>query len=363
MKIRPHLLKFERISGDVKRRMAELIGSGEFRGLNCRLLAPVGWPKRIVEFFKNSDWASMSLDGGVEELKREVCNFWSNYAEVKPEQVKIGAGSMKIMQCINKIFLAPGIKTLGVAPQFYGYPLDVRANNAHYKGVLLDPKENLKINLNSLLNEIKPDYSLIYLDNPNNPTGQLINLADMEEIVREAKKNDVVVIVDEAYADLVDQGSSAICLLNRYDNLVVVRSFTKGYRFSMIGYGILSPTLGFYYDKLDFPPAVPKMNIAVAKEALLDKDYIPYLRQKVRSVKSELTAALKELDFNIAETCEYCEIFVLGHKNRDIDLWEYLIKKGILTVSSEEFYDSPNFGKNHVRVNIPMETEEFLVRL
>jgi histidinol-phosphate aminotransferase len=365
MKIKSHLSTLERKSADIGKRLAELVGPGGFSGLSCRGVTAFGQPKRVVEFMKNYDWASMSHRGDINGLKQEVCNFWSNYAEFKPEQVKVGAGSMNLLQYFNKLFLESNTKTLGYAPQFYGYPLDVNANGAHYKGVLLDPKENFKFNLNNLLKEIKTDYSLIYLDNPNNPTGQLINIGAMEVIVKEAKKKDIAVLVDEAYADLVDKGSSAISLLNRYDNLMVIRSFTKGYRFSRIrfGYGIISPSLSYYYDKIDFPSPVPRVNASIAREALLDKEYTPLLRQKVRSVKSKLTKALREMDYQIAETCEDCEIFVLGHKNEDVDLWEYLINKGILTASSSEFYESPNFGKNLVRVSIPAEAEQFLALL
>lgn len=99
---------------------------------------------------------------------------------------------MKVLQYINKLFLERGVKVLGYAPQFYGYPADVIMSGAEYKAVPLKPEDNFKFDVDDLLIEIKPRYCIIYIDNPNNPTGQLISLSDIEEIIKEAKKKEAL---------------------------------------------------------------------------------------------------------------------------------------------------------------------------
>src|SRR5699024_4459156 len=86
------------------------------------------------------------------------------------------------------------------------------------------------------------DYKLLYLDNPNNPTGQIIPIEEIEFIVKKAAENSTCVIVDEAYGDYMDQQSSAISLVHKYENLFVVRTFSKAYGLAgmRIGYVVAS---------------------------------------------------------------------------------------------------------------------------
>jgi len=362
MKVKSYLGTVERRSAIAARRLA---ARGGFTGLNCRGAARFGVSQRAVEFVKKYDWSSMSWRGDVQALRQEICKFWSSHAEINPQHIKFGTGSMRVIQKVNQLFLeGPRTKALGVAPQFYGYPLDVMTRGAVYKGVLLNPEENFKFNRERFLAEITPDCSIIYIDNPNNPTGQLISLGDLEEVVKEAQRKDVAVLVDEAYGDCAEKGCSAINLVNRYENLTVTRSFTKGYRFAKLGYGILSPKLSAYYDKIDFPPPIAGVDAAIAREALLDEEFIRFLRQAVKSVKDKLAKGLEKRGYLISETHESCEIFVLGHKNRDIDLWEHLLDKGISTAAPSDFYESTtNLGTNHVRVGMPAKAEDFLSRV
>jgi len=362
MKVKHYLRTAERRTFEEQSTVASM---DSFSGLNCRGGTDFGVPKRVVQFAEQYDWASSLWQLGDvkgEGLRQEICNFWSDYAELTPKHIKIGYGSMKILERISSIFIEHGTKVLGCAPQFYGYVIDIIMSGANYKTVPLNPKDNFRFNPDSLLTEIEPDCCLVYIDNPHNPTGQLISLNHIEEIVKEAKRKDVAVLVDEAYADYVGKENSAIGLVNRYDNLMVTRTFTKGYQFAgiRVGYGIFSPEIGAYYDKIDHPLAIPGVGSALAKEALLDQEFIPALRQRVKSVKDDLIKGLKERDYLIAETHEACPIILLSHKNPDVDLWRDLFNKAILTLSPGGFM---NLGKNSVRVNIPTKAEDFLSRL
>jgi len=143
---------------------------------------------------------------------------------------------------------------------------------------------------------------------------------------------------------------------------VVTRTFTKGYgigRFR-VGYAILSTELGDYYNRIDLPFSVSTMGASLAREALLDQDFILNLRQQVKAEKEKLTRELSERGYLIGETCEFCPLFVLGHKDKDVDLKENLLSKGILTTSGTDW---ENLGKNYVRVNTPRRAEDFLARL
>jgi len=338
-----------------------ITGYSAVRGIN-----QFGIPKRVTKFMEEYNWTSWSQKNDAEGFKREICRFWSCNAEIKPEHIKLGAGSMRVLQYVDKLFLGTGAKVLGYAPQFYGYPLDVMASGAIYDAVLLDPDNNYRFNVERFIENIKPDYSLIYIDNPNNPTGQLINLQDIENIIKSAKAEDIAVIVDEAYLDCIDNDCSAINLYNKYDNLIITRTFTKGYKLGprvKMGYGILPERLSSVYDKIDFPPSLSNVDVLMAKEALWDEDFIPYLTNKIKTIKSELMEGLISKGYIIAETTDACEVFVLIHQDKDFDLWEYLLDKEVPSLPLSYFYASSNMGANCVRITTPSNANDFLEKI
>jgi histidinol-phosphate aminotransferase len=323
-----------------------------------------GTSEKVVEFAKHYDWSDLwdVPDTSYEDLKKEICKFWSSYADLETENIKVANGSCVVLSRFNKLFVETGVKVLGYVPQFREYMVEVAVLGGDYEAVRLDPQEGFKFNLERFLGEIKSGYSIIYIDNPNNPTGQLIRLSDIETIVREAAKNETMVILDEAYGDYVEERHSAVNLINQYKNLMVTRTFTKGYgigRFR-VGYAILSTELGNYYDRIDLPFSVSTMGGSLAREALLDQDFIVKLRQQVRGEKGRLTRELSQRGYLIGETCESCPLFILGHKDKDVDLKRELLSKGILTTAGTDW---EHLDRNHVRVNTPSRAEDFLARL
>jgi histidinol-phosphate aminotransferase len=364
LKVKPYLIGVSRKSWmrESELRMAQ---RGDY--LNCMtLIEPSKFvSQRVSQFAKKLDLASAIWDisdFSYKELKQEICKHWSGFADLKTDQIKLGNGSMTVLERINKMFLQQGSKVLGIAPQFQEYVTEVIISGAEYKGVPLLPEENFRFNIDRLLCEITKDYSLIYIDNPNNPTGQVVSLADIEEILKEAERKEVVVILDEAELEYVGEENSAIQLLGKWDNLIVTHSFTKAYGLAAlrVGYGILSEGLSGYYDKVALPFPIPAVASYLCKEALLDQDFIQILKQKIRSTKEKLITGLREQDYLISETHPSSPFFLLGSKSKDIDLKEYLLTKGIITVSGGDFN---NVEKNYVRILIPPEADNFLERL
>lgn len=323
-----------------------------------------GTSEKVVEFAKHYDWSDLwqHPDTSYKDLKEEICRFWSGYAELGVENIKVANGSCVVLSRFNKLFIETGIKVLGYVPQFREYMVEVAVLGGNYGAVALDPQEGFKFNLDRFLNEIKPDYSIIYIDNPNNPTGQLIGLSDIETVIREAAKKEIIVILDEAYGDYVEERHSAVNLIDRYNNLIVTRTFTKGYgigRFR-VGYAILSTELGNYYDRIDLPFSVSALGASLAREALLDQDFILNLRQRVKAEKGRLTRELSERGYLIGETYESCPLFILGHKDKSVDLKKELLSIGILTTPGTDWEHLDN---NYVRINTPSRAEDFLARL
>lgn len=323
-----------------------------------------GTSEKVVEFAKHYEWSNLwhHPDTSYKDLKQEICQFWSDYADLTVANIKVANGSCVVLSRLNKLFIEPGVKVLGYVPQFKEYMVEVMVLGGNYEAVPLDPQEDFKFNPDRLLSRIKPDYCIVYIDNPNNPTGQLISLSDIEAIVKEAARNDIIVIIDEAYGDYVEEKHSAVNLINQFQNLVVTRTFTKGHgigRFR-VGYGILPTELGDYYNRIELPFSVSSLGACLAREALLDQDFIHHVRRWVKNEKDKLIQGLKQRDYLIAENCESCPIFVVGHQDSSVDLMQELLDKGILTESGSDYM---NLTSNFVRINTPTNADDFLGRL
>jgi len=273
--------------------------------------------------------------------------------------IQLEYGAMGVLEGVNRIFLETGSKVLGYSPQFTGYVADIGACGAKYDAVVLRPEENFKFHVQRLIEKITPEYSLIYIDNPNNPTGQMSELSAVEAVVREAREKDMAVIVDEAYGDYMEQRQSAVNLVREYNNLIVVRTFDKGFGLCSlrIGYGILPTELSDHFNKVTPPFRATAIGSYLAMVALSDQDFVTHCRERVKVEKGKLLKGLREKGYLISETYECCPIFLAGHENKDVDLMRELISKGIVTVPGSDF---EHLGRNYVRINCPAQAEGFL---
>ncbi len=335
---------------------------GKVGVLDCSLgINHFGVSERVVEAAGGYDWSRVwdYPDPAYKDLKGKIINFWAEYADLEIEQIQIGHGASAVLDGLNKIFIGPGSKVLGYTPQWPDYADWVEACGGKYESIITNPEESFKFHVERLVARITSEYHLIFIDNPNNPTGQAINLEDIEEILRQAERKDVVVVVDEAYGDYMEKEKSAVGLMGKYRNLVVIRSFSKGLGLAglRVGYGILPAELNKYYDKIDVPLCVSAVGCYLARVALSDQDFIHSCRRMVQKEKAKLIKGLREKGYLLSETLDSCPIFLLGHEDRSIDLRKELLDKGILTVGGGNYQ---NLGSNYVRVNTPRKAEDFL---
>ena len=129
-----------------------------------------------------------------------------------------------------------------------------------------------------------------------------------------------------------------------------------------VGYGIFPQKIANFYDKVSrgVPGATSDLAAKAAQIALSDQNFVIYCRQWTRDNKQKILTTLKGKNYIIPETNEYCPIFILGHTDKNVDMREVLIKKGILSASGSHF---DNLGKNFVRITIPSDSDEFVKRI
>ncbi len=333
--------------------------------IDCSLgINPYGCSPMVKNGITDIDWDRLSKypDISYADLKRGIIEFWNDTTELKEDDVFFGSGAAGVLVNLNNIFIEKGSKVLGYSPQFSENVNIVSIFGGKYDFVPLNEKDGFSFDEEGFLNAVNASYDVIYIDNPNNPTGQIINLGAIEKILKKAAQFGIPVIIDEAYGDFMEKANSAIALCGDYDNLVVVRSFSKGLGLANIrlGYAIIKSDIKEYYNMVNIPPFVySDILVNAALQALRDKAFLAESRRQIRMSKEKLILACKDRFF-VSKTAMEVPIIVLGNPDKTVNLYDMLLKKGVITAAGAEF---PGMGENYVRLRVPKQIDMVLERL
>ncbi|MBA1334315.1 MAG: Histidinol-phosphate aminotransferase [Firmicutes bacterium] len=360
LRVRGHLNKFIRMSYVNDSDSPSISAADEQGWVDCALgTNPFGYPDTVKQMYHlfNIEDINKYPDFPYERLKRELVSYWRDVAELDTSNIRLGSGSMGVIEKINKIFIENNARVLGYCPQFTDFMVDVECAGGSYEYVLLDPQDNYRFDKDKLKSALNGEHRLVYIDNPNNPTGQVIPVADLEDIVESAGRMGICVIVDEAYGDFMERKNSAISLVSRHDNLVVVRSFSKGFGLAgiRVGYLVTGRTISGYYSKVDAPFSVNTFGQWAAIQALKDRGFIDRCTQKIQAVKKSIVSACRKL--TVLETDLKIPIMTLKHPDPHFDLCGGFRENGILTESGGDFV---GLGKNFVRLRVPCEPDRVI---
>lgn len=292
--------------------------------------------------------------------KAAICRYYRHLAPLDPSNVVLACGSFGAMLALNRMVLCKGKTVLGIAPQFTAVVDDFAAYEASYVPVYLKQEHHYAFSLSDFLSAMEQHPgAYIYIDNPNNPTGQVIPRDAMGSIVSRARELDSFVAVDEAYGDYMPDDDSAIPLVERYDNLAVVRSFSKGF-------GAAGIRLGYIIAQSHIASAASKVNVLNAKTAfaahvaqsLLQSSWPRQCAAKVAEDKATVLAGLRNI--KVAHTHPHVAISLLYTEDERVDLRAVLLRAGIRTVPGAGY---GGIGSNTVRLNLHANAAELARRL
>jgi histidinol-phosphate aminotransferase len=331
--------------------------------VDCALgSSPIGAPCGVVSAFGKAFGEDLSsYVPPSERLTEPVCRFWKGL--VSREELVFANGTDTILVVLAKALGAPGGRILGMAPQFTDAPVHFQLSGCDFKAVNLEGP-SYEIDTYRLLEALDDSISLVYIDRPHNPTGQLMSLDDLERIVTAADKRDALVIVDEAYGDFVDESTS--CLNLKQDNILCLRSFSKGWGMAGIrgGYGVFrSPFARDLYLRVSPPFTVDALAFAAIPMALDEAgEFLPSMRREVARLKRKTMDTITESPrFSVAKTHPSVSIMMVTYDDRDANLYDMLMKHGIKTAPGSGFL---GIGDNSVRLRVPPEDqfEDFRTR-
>lgn len=295
---------------------------------------PLGVPSELMGFFKSSlEDVVHYPDPEYYDLYRETAIFF----KCQPENLFLGNGAADVIyQWLQKV--SPR-KALLPAPTFSEYEKALRRMKTQITYAPLFEENHFDISAEKLASHIEKDTDLVVLCNPNNPTGRIIPLGEMEEILRLTQRHGCHLMVDEAFMDFVEQGQqhTLIGKIDTLPNVSILRSFTKLLAVPGIRLGaVVSGNTRLI--KACKEEAVPwQINtIANALHQYINTDnareYIVNSRSLVAKEKNWLYAGLSAINqFRVVEgAANYLLVHWTDHHRRAMELREGLLLSGII---------------------------------
>ena len=283
-------------------------------------------------------------------LKTELLKFYKEYTVkgVNEDNIAFGSGTMGIIRNLCEFLIHSGTKVLGISPQFPRFISEVELKHGIYEYYSLNKNNNYKFIAEDFIKKINNSYSVISVENPNNPTGQIININEIEKIVKEALKYNIYVIVDEAYGDYMPFNNSAIQLIEKYSNVIVLRSASKffGLPNHRIGYLFANKDLIKIYNTVALPFAFSDLSASIFIKALQDYSKFEETKQKTISAKKYIFNKLPNSNFIYSDI--ETPIFTV-RTNTYNNLTKELIKVGIIAEDCSNFI---NLDSSFARIRI-----------
>lgn len=298
------------------------------------------------------------MDPTYPKLRKKLLEVIKQDTNIKllPENISFGTGSMGVLRTLVTFLIDDGDCCLGVSPQFTRFISEIELRKGKYVSYFLDKNNNYKFNVDEFIKLINKNVKVIYIDNPNNPTGQIIDIKDIEKIVEEASKLDIEVIVDEAYGDYMPINNSSLTLVNKYNNVICVKSASKTYGLpnDRIGYVISSKEIIDVYNKVQVPFPFSETSAMKFIQELDDREELKDILKQISEIKKYIIENIS-VD-NLLHTSESVPIFTV-YSNKYKNLKEELYKHNLLVESCKIF---DGLDEQYVRVRLSTNKEKLV---
>lgn len=309
---------------------------------------PLGLSAKVKKvLIENLNELTRYPDGAAFELKQAL----SHKLDVSPEQLTLGNGSNDVLDLIGQVFLDRDASAIYSEHAFVVYPMMVQCLGA--KAIKV-PAKDFGHDLDAMLAAIEESTKVIFIANPNNPTGTWLGHAELETFLTKVPEH-IIVVLDEAYAEYIAADidyASGLTLLAQYPNVIVTRTFSKAYGLAglRIGYSVSSAQVADLINRVREPFNVNTLAQMAAVAVLSDDDYLAESIAVNNSGRKQIETALIELglDFIPAQG----NFITFDTKTDAAKIYQKLLQKGVI-VRPIAPYGLPQ----HLRVSIGLASE------
>lgn len=248
---------------------------------------PFGTSDKVQTAIKNWDFTQSRdyPDGNASRLRSAVAAELG----VTESQLVFGNGLDEIIELIARTFLEAGDEVVEPWPTFSEYQLHAQIEGAKVVNVPVQATTGA-FDLEALAQAITPKTKLLWLCNPNNPTGTLLSLTELKQFLQQVPPS-VLVLIDEAYIEFTDDypATSALKLLPSFANLVVLRTFSKIYGLAnfRVGFAVVPEQLAATMQSVRLPYNLSSVAQLAAFTALGDQTFVQTTREQVRQARED----------------------------------------------------------------------------
>jgi len=287
-------------------------------------------------------------DGNSFYLRRALAKKLKLY----PENLIIGNGSDELIVLALKAFINPGDEVIIAEPTFLIYKLAAVLAEAKVRSV---PLRAFRYDLEAMKEQITSKTKLIFIANPDNPTGSYVSALEIENFLKAVPKN-VLVFIDEAYYEYVEARDypQSLKYLNK-GNIIVSRTFSKAYGLSglRIGWAAAAKEIIYYLNQAREPFNVNRLAQVGAEAALADKRHVLRSRAMVSAGRKYICGELKKQNLIFVPSVANFVLFNAGEKG--VQIFSELLHRGIIV------REMSGWGlKNFIRVTIGTSGENKL---
>ena len=308
---------------------------------------PLGPSKKAVEVLTNH-LAELARypDGNGFALKKALADKLA----VSTDQITLGNGSNEVLEFAARAFVSVENEVIFSQHSFAVYPIVTQAVGAR---AVVVPANNWGYDLDAITKAITDKTRLIFVANPNNPTGTWSRKDELKNFLSSLPGH-VLCVVDEAYFEYVENPDypDAMQWLPEFENLIVTRTFSKIYGLAglRIGYGVSSPAIADMLNRVRQPFNVNSLALAAAEAALADEQHLLASRELNNRGMAQLVQGFEKLGLSYIPSVGNFVSVDIGRSGADV--YEQLLKRGVI-VRPVANYEMPN----HLRITIGTKAE------
>lgn len=301
-------------------------------------------PKVLSTVKKNTKLISAYPDPDSKELKNAIME----YVGIDKEHIVVGNGANELIHLFADAFVKKGDKVVIPVPTFFEYEFACDKNSGGINYVELN---DFAFDKESMIDAIDKGTKVVFICNPNNPSGMLADRKSLEGVLEHAYNNNTLVMLDECFIEFVEEpeNNSFAKYVGKYENLVVLRTLTKAFGLAglRVGYCLTSKKISQLLNRAKVPWSVNALAQKAAVVALSDLTHLEKTRRLVRKEKKYLQGNISKMKQFKAYRSD-ANFFLIKLSNIDsLSLQERLLKKRILIRDCSTF---TGMGTDFVRV-------------
>ncbi|MCC6622756.1 MAG: histidinol-phosphate transaminase [Deltaproteobacteria bacterium] len=254
---------------------------------------------------------------------------------VDPATLVLGNGSNELLALIVRTFVQPGDNVVGSAASFIAYKIVTRAVDREYREVPIGP--DLGFDLDAMAAAVDARTRVVFVANPNNPTGSFITRADLDRFLADVDRRagpdgPPLVVLDEAYLEFVDHPAppDGLAVFRARPRTILTRTFSKAYGLAglRVGYAVVEPETASFLERVREPFNVNLVGQVAARAALDDEEWVAATARRVREERTRVTAALEARGLRVTPSQAN---FVLVEVGDGAATYDALLRRGFIT--------------------------------